>query len=81
MIHRDTMNHLATRAFVIEELLETIYSVAKEADAMTSGGELGNLTYRICHLVHGASGLTGTLANDLSELLSQCPKEGEKEAS
>lgn len=75
MIPFDTMSHMATHAFVIEELLETIYDVAKEANELAGGGKMGNLTYRIRHLVHGASSLTGTLANDLSDLMQHCQKD------
>lgn len=75
MIPFDTMSHMATRAFVIEELLETIYDAAKEADELAGRGKMGNLTYRIRHLTHGASGLAGALDNDLSELMSACPQD------
>lgn len=79
MVTKDKMEHVATRAFVIEELLETIYELVTQLEDDVSeivpmvDRKIGHATYRARHLLHGASGLAGALAMDLSDLMGECP--------
>lgn len=73
MITQSTMEAIANRAFAIEELVDTIHEMARKVEDLAVGpSEIGRLTYRVSHLLLGASGLAGTLAHDLSDMISEC---------